>query len=165
MSIPSHFRAIELRCYLGTENEAIPLNTQPKQTYNLTCPDAQSYFQHDGDATSAQYYVNNKGVPLEEACSWNVDGSHMGNWAPTYFGVGADLTGRTFLSIATTSDNQPTNYEPLDYTAEIVGDGLSGKCRLKDGQYCSGVAYDDCNDVGCTVSIFVPKVETTEFGH
>ncbi|KAL8810079.1 MAG: hypothetical protein Q9223_002635 [Gallowayella weberi] len=139
--------------YPGTEDETIPLNTQPGSLNPLTCPDSNKYFRHNGDPTSAQYYVNNRGVPVHEACSWNTDGSGKGNWAPTYFGVGQDPYGKTWLSIASTKQNNPKSYTPLDYVAEIVGDDLSGKCRLKSGKYCSGDNYDDCNDTGCTVEL------------
>ncbi|KAL8942861.1 MAG: hypothetical protein Q9216_001404 [Gyalolechia sp. 2 TL-2023] len=137
--------------YPGTEDETVPLNTQPGSESPLTCPDSSTYFKHNGDPTTAQYYVNNRGVPVHEACQWNTDGSGKGNWAPTYFGVGQDMNGKTWLSIASTKQNNPKSYSPLDYVAEIVGDDLSGKCRLKEGKYCSGDNYDDCNDTGCTV--------------
>ncbi|KAI4210108.1 MAG: hypothetical protein LQ351_007010 [Letrouitia transgressa] len=139
--------------YPGTEDETIPLNTQPGTTSELTCPSSSTYFKHRGSPTSAQYYVNNKGVSLEEACRWNVDGSSKGNWAPTYFGVGQDLSGKTFLSIASTKQNNPSKFVPLDYTAEITGEGLSGRCRVKEGKYCSGDQYGECNDSGCTVEL------------
>ncbi|KAI4240798.1 MAG: hypothetical protein L6R40_004912 [Gallowayella cf. fulva] len=139
--------------YPGTEDETVPLNTQPGSLNPLTCPDSNQYFKHNGDPTTAQYYVNNRGVPVHEACSWNTDGSGKGNWAPTYFGVGQDPYGKTWLSIASTKQNNPTSYSPLDYVAEIVGDDLSGKCRLKDGKYCSGDNYENCNDSGCTVEL------------
>ncbi|KAL8695592.1 MAG: hypothetical protein Q9224_003318 [Gallowayella concinna] len=139
--------------YPGTEDETVPLNTQPGSLNPLTCPDSNKYFKHNGDPTTAQYYVNNRGVPVHEACSWNTDGSGKGNWAPTYFGVGQDPYGKTWLSIASTKQNNPTSYTALDYVAEIVGDDLSGKCRLKNGKYCSGDGYDDCNDTGCTVEL------------
>ncbi|KAI4151844.1 MAG: hypothetical protein L6R39_001942 [Caloplaca ligustica] len=113
--------------YPGTEDETVPLNTQPGSENPLTCPDSSTYFKHDGSPTTAQYYVNNRGVPVHEACSWNTDGSGKGNWAPTYFGVGQDTYGKTWLSISSTKQNNPKSYSPLDYVAEIVGDGLSGK--------------------------------------
>ncbi|KAL8846827.1 MAG: hypothetical protein Q9221_008113 [Calogaya cf. arnoldii] len=139
--------------YPGTEDETVPLNTQPGSLNPLTCPDSNKYFKHNGDPTSAQYYVNKRGVPIHEACAWNTDGSGKGNWAPTYFGVGQDPYGKTWLSIASTKQNNPKSYSPLDYDAEIVGDDLSGRCKLKGGKYCSGDKYDDCNDNGCTVEL------------
>ncbi len=128
----------------------MPLNAEPDSTSPLTCPDASTYFQHDGDPTSAQYYVNNQGVPLQNACFWGNDGSDMGNWAPSYFGVGQDLNGKTWLSIASTAQNVPSFYTPLNYTVKITGD-TSGNCGLSNGQYCSGNKYEDCNTEGCTV--------------
>lgn len=137
--------------YPGTESETVPLNTQSGHTAPLTVPDASTYYQWTGKPTSAQYYINNKGVKEADACSWNVDGSDMGNWAPSYLGVGKDTYGKTWLSIASTAQNNPKSYTPLDYTVEITGN-LSGKCRLQNGQYCSGDNYSDCNKSGCTVS-------------
>lgn len=86
-----------------------------------------------------------------------MDGSHQGNWAPTVLGVGKDVFGKTWLSIFTTIDNNPIDYQPLDYDVELVaekGGSLSGKCKLKRGKYCSGDQYEDCNDRGCTVCLF-----------
>ncbi len=137
--------------YPGTEAEVIPLNTQPDTMNVLTCPDASSYYTHEGDPTSAQYYINNQGVVVSNACTWGSDGTDMGNWAPSYLGVGQDPYGKTWLSISSTAQNNPTNYRALNYTVEIVGN-TSGKCKLSKGQYCSGEYYDDCNDYGCTVS-------------
>lgn len=141
----------------GTESQTVPLQTEPGKISELTCPDAERYYRHDGLATSAQYYINNKGVPKEEACIWNEDGSNKGNWAPSVLGAGMDLVGKTWLSIFTTIDNKPKNYRPLDYAVEIVpeGDGqLSGKCRLSNGNYCltDVGGATTCNQRGCTVS-------------
>ena len=138
--------------YPGTESETIPLNTLNGITNPLTCPDANKYFQWQGKYTSAQYYINNKGVAQSDACTWATDGSGVGNWAPSYLGVGMDQYGKTWLSIASTIQNNPSSYTPLDYTVEITGDNLSDKCRLQNGQYCSGSDYSNCNDMGCTVS-------------
>lgn len=130
----------------------MPLNTLPGTTSELTCPDSKEYFVHRDGPTTAQYYVNNKGVPKEDGCRWNEDGSHKGNWAPTYFGVGRDVYGKTFLSIASTIQNEPKDYKPLDFTVTLTGN-LSGKCRVQNGKYCSGDNYDICNEMGCTVRI------------
>ena len=137
----------------GTESETVPTPTFPGETVPLTCPDSAKYYKHEGKSTTAQYYINNKGVPMKDACTWGTDGSSKGNWAPSYLGVGRDTYGKTWLSISSTAQNNPTKYQPLDYTVEIVGDNLSGKCKLSGGQYCSGANYDDCNEQGCTVSI------------
>ena len=138
---------------VGTESETIPLNTNAGDTQPLTCPNSAEYYKHEGASTTAQYYINNKGVDVKDACTWGKDGSHQGNWAPSYLGVGQDTNGKTWLSISSTAQNNPTDYKPLDYTVEIVGDGLSGKCKLSGGKYCSGDSYSDCNDQGCTVSL------------
>lgn len=137
----------------GTENEVVPLNTQPGSTHELTCPDSSSYFHHDGAQTTAQYYVNRKGIPLESACKWGKDGTSQGNWAPTVFGVGRDADGKTWLSITTTTQNRPISYKPLDYTVTLKGDHLSTNCRVQNGKYCWGDNFESCNESGCTVSL------------
>jgi SUN family beta-glucosidase len=142
---------------VGDEGQTVPLRTRPGVISELTCPDSNHYYQHQGKFTTAQYYINNKGVPKEDACRWNSDGSNRGNWAPSYLGVGKDTYGKTFLSIATTIDNDPINYRPLDYAVEIVSEGdgsLSGSCRLHNGAYCfTGLdGVKTCNELGCTVS-------------
>jgi len=128
------------------------LNTEPNSEHPLTCPDAATYFQHDGDPTSAQYYINNQGIALPKACTWSTDGSDMGNWAPSYLGVGQDMNGKTWLSISSTAQNNPISYTPLNFTVKITGN-TSGNCGLVKGKYCSGENYEHCNTQGCTVSI------------
>ena len=139
--------------YPGTEDETVPLNTEAGSIYPLTVPDESTYYVWQGSSTSAQYYINNQGVSEADACTWSSDGSGVGNWAPTYLGVGMDTSGKTWLSIASTAQNDPSSYTPLDYTVEITGDNLSDTCRLQNGQYCSGSDYSSCNTQGCTVCI------------
>lgn len=129
----------------------MPLNTQPNSESPLTCPDAATYFRHNGDPTTAQYYINNQGIAMPKACIWGTDGSGMGNWAPSFLGVGQDVYGKTWLSISTTAQNNPKSYKPLNFTVKITGH-TSGKCGLVDGKYCSGERYEHCNTQGCTVS-------------
>lgn len=58
------------------------LNPASSEPYDLACPNADSYYQWQGKKTSAQYYVNKAGTSLSDACTWNSEGSDMGNWAP-----------------------------------------------------------------------------------
>ncbi|KFY39595.1 hypothetical protein V494_03907, partial [Pseudogymnoascus sp. VKM F-4513 (FW-928)] len=133
--------------YPGTESETVPLDTQPGQEYELTCPDANKYYTWGDAATSAQYYINPAGSPVEDACRWNEAGSNMGNWAPVNLGVGKGPTGQTYISIFA---NKPTNPDgKLNFNLEIVGD-VSGKCAYIDGEfYNNGVA----DPSGCTVLV------------
>ena len=78
----------------------------------------------------------------------------MGNWAPSYFGVGQDVYGKTFLSISTTAQNDPSKYRPLNYTVKISGD-ISGNCGHINGQYCTGEDFSICDQYGCTVSHYL----------
>lgn len=135
--------------YPGTEGETIPLNTQSGSTSNLTCPDADNYYNWQGGSTSAQYYVNPAGVSVDNACQWGSEANPWGNYAPLNLGVGYS-SGAAWLSIF---QNLPTTSAKLDFTVEITGDGLSGTCKYSNGQYCSGQNYDQCSSsTGCTVN-------------
>lgn len=136
--------------YPGTESQTVPLDSQPGSTTPLTCPNASNYYTWQGAYTSAQYYVNPAGVTVQEGCQWGSDANPWGNFAPMNLGVGYS-DGSAWLSIF---QNAPTTDSKLDFAVEIVGDGVSGTCKYSNGQYCSGVNYDDCSSTtGCTVSI------------
>ncbi|KAK3383413.1 hypothetical protein B0T24DRAFT_48481 [Lasiosphaeria ovina] len=134
--------------YPGNEGMAIPLVTQPGGKYPLTNPNSLTYYQWDGKYTTAQYYVNNLNVAVEQACTWTSSQfpTSAGNWAPTNIGVGQNAEGITFISLF---PNKPTTTALLDFNIEITGD-ISGKCALKGGQYYgeNGVMPD-----GCTVGL------------
>lgn len=135
--------------YPGTESETIPLDTQPGTTSNLTCPDANNYYNWEGGHTSAQYYVNPAGVSAENACQWGSSSNPWGNWAPLNLGVGYS-NGAAWLAIF---QNAPTTSAKLGFTVTIEGDGISGSCKYSNGQYCSGSDYSSCSSTtGCTVS-------------
>ncbi|KAK4170300.1 putative septation protein SUN4 precursor [Cladorrhinum sp. PSN259] len=129
--------------YPGNEKMIIPVDTQPGETYPLTNPDSKTYYFWQGNPTTAQYYVNNEGVEVEEACTWKSDKfpDSAGNWAPTNIGVGQSITGKTYISIF---PNRPTTTAVLNFDIEITGD-VSDICTLKSGVY-SG-------NNGCTVAL------------
>ncbi|WPH02412.1 secreted beta-glucosidase sun1 [Acrodontium crateriforme] len=137
--------------YPGTEGETVPLNAAAGQTEKLTCPDASNYYNWEGGKTSAQYYVNPAGVSVSDACQWGSSANPWGNYAPMNIGAGYS-NGAAWLSMFA---NYPTQQSAtLQYTVEIVGDNMSGKCRYQNGQYCSGDNYENCNSrEGCTVSV------------
>lgn len=135
--------------YPGTESETIPLaalangGSQP-----LTCPNAANYFVWEGKSTSAQYYLNNKGVSTEKGCQWGDGSENIGNWAPMNLGVGYSA-GATWLSMF---KNEPTTDADLDFAVGIKGDGVTADC-MYDGK---GNFYDSNGKVnsgnGCTTS-------------
>ena len=132
--------------YPGSESETIPLDTEPHGRYPLTCPDATQYYQYMGAATSAQYYVNPAGTPIEVACRWGKLGD-TGNWAPVNLGVGRGATGMTYISII---PNNPTNPDgALNFSIDIIGNNLSGQCFYREGRIYSN---DMDSPTGCTVS-------------
>lgn len=132
--------------YPGLEAETVPLATSPGNTYDLTCPDASTYYSWEGLPTSAQYYINPQGTDAADACIWGTSGGNVGNWAPVNAGVGTDASGTTWLSII---PNTPTNtYGTLNFTISIEGD-VSGKCSYSSGTYYNNGVE---SSTGCTVS-------------
>jgi hypothetical protein len=133
--------------YPGLESETIPLNTQPGQTYPLTCPDASDYYSWENLPTSAQYYINPLGTSEADACQWGSEGTNIGNWAPVNAGVGKSTEGTTYISLL---PNTPTNPDgKLDFCITITGD-ISGSCSYSEGTY-----YQDGvqSSTGCTVAV------------
>ncbi|KAH6636629.1 hypothetical protein F5144DRAFT_568140 [Chaetomium tenue] len=130
--------------YPGNECMAIPLDTYPDQIYPLTNPDSKTSYWWQNSATTAQYYVNNAGVEVEEACTWKSSKFPLsaGNWAPVNIGVGKSVMGETFISIF---PNLPTSTALLNFNIEITGD-ISGTCWLRNGKYYG-------SDKGCTVGM------------
>ena len=88
--------------YPGTENMDVPTYSTPGSTLPLTNPDGGSYYQWQGKTTSAQYYVNPQGTPLEDGCRWGAPNGGLGNWSPMIFGVGY-TDGKSWLSISQNS--------------------------------------------------------------
>ncbi|KAI9784607.1 MAG: hypothetical protein M1839_001829 [Geoglossum umbratile] len=151
--------------YPGTEGETIPTHAGPGQTVPLTNPNGNLYYQHQGLVTSAQYYLNRRGLSADKACTWGTVGSNAGNWAPMVsstipypetdivltrtqnLGVG-QKDGATWIALF---PNAPTNPDPtgLGYNVEILG-ALSGACKFEDGQFRT---LTGTNPAGCTVQV------------
>ncbi|KAM7190297.1 Beta-glucosidase (SUN family) domain containing protein [Naviculisporaceae sp. PSN 640] len=131
--------------YPASEEMNIPLLTTPGGTFEVTNPESNSYYVWEGNPTTAQYYLNNKGLGLEDACVWvsKVQPQSAGNWAPVNIGTGLASDGNTYLSIF---PNAPTTTAILDYDVELEGD-ISEPCWLRNGVYSK--------PNGCTVA--VPK--------
>lgn len=131
--------------YPGTESMVIPTELQAGQTLPLTNPDSATYYKWDGKDTTAQYYVNKRGVAAQDCCVWNClkDPKACGNWAPINIGVGKSASGITYLSIF---PNAPTSIAKLDFNIEIIGD-VSIKCAYVNGQFVGGSSN------GCTVRL------------
>ncbi|PNY26143.1 Secreted beta-glucosidase sun1 [Tolypocladium capitatum] len=122
--------------YPGTESMVIPAIAQPGQQIALTNPVQDAYYIWDGLPTSAQYYVNKKGLGPKDACVWNSpsDPTGAGNWSPMNIGVGKAKDGITYLSIF---PNLPTSNAQLDFNIEIKGD-VNSPCSYINGQWSGG---------------------------
>ncbi|KAK4218768.1 hypothetical protein QBC37DRAFT_178127 [Rhypophila decipiens] len=131
--------------YPASENMNIPLLTTPGDVKPVTNPKQTGYYIWQGLPTTAQYYLNNKGVGLEDACVWDSEPypDSAGNWAPVNIGTGQADDGITYLSIF---PNLPTSHAVLNYDVELEGD-ITEECWVRNGEYTK--------PNGCTVG--VPK--------
>jgi len=142
--------------YPGNEAMTIPLDTQPGQTYPLTNPVSANYYQWQGKKTTAQYYVNNEGVSVEQACIWDSTEfpGEAGNWAPLNIGVGKSDDGITYVSLF---PNLPTSHAKLNFNIEIEGN-YSGDCYYRNGQFATSAT-------GCTIGVKEGDSITIVFKH
>jgi hypothetical protein len=123
----------------------VPLVAEPGTTSTLTVPDASTSYHWRGGPSSAQYYVNNAGIDVEQGCVWGPPNGGRGNWSPIVVGAGFS-EGKTWLSI---SQNN-LNSDPANFNMKIVPVGnakLSQDCRYEDGKFSTG------DKVGCTVAV------------
>ena len=131
--------------YPGTENMVIPTYVDAGNTVPLTVVDEDTYYTWEGMKTSAQYYVNNAGVSVEDGCIWGTDGSGVGNWAPLNFGAGSS-GGISYLSLIP----NPNNKAALNFNVKIVAaddqSTVNGECYYENGSFVGG-------EDGCTVAV------------
>jgi len=135
--------------YPGTENMVIPTSTDGSIAVQpLAVPYANSYYQHDGSPTSAQYYVQAAGISASQGCVWGSAGSNLGNFSPLNFGAGVGADGNTYLSLI---PNPQGSLSGLNYNVKIQanpGGSINGNCAVENGQYVGGSGSD-----GCTVTV------------
>ncbi|ANB14115.1 putative glucosidase SUN4 [Sugiyamaella lignohabitans] len=130
--------------YPGTENMVIPTLVEAGGSAPLTTVDEANYYVWEGKPTSAQYYVNNAGVSVEDGCIWGTPGSGVGNWAPLNFGAGFS-NGIAYLSLIP----NPNNNSPANFNVKIVssdGSQVNGDCVYENGSYSNG-------GNGCTAAV------------
>ncbi|KAK9495929.1 hypothetical protein V1508DRAFT_408861 [Lipomyces doorenjongii] len=130
--------------YPGTENMVIPTEVDAGATEPLTVVDEDTYYQWQGKLTSAQYYVNNAGVSVEDGCIWGTAGSDVGNFSPLNFGAGYS-NGVTYLSLIP----NPNCNTSLNFNVKIVasdGATVNGECSYVAGVFSGGSS-------GCTVAV------------
>lgn len=134
--------------YPGNEGMWLPTHVPAGATVDLYNPYQSESYEWQGATTSAQYYVNKKGLSVDQACVWTPASPYStsaGNWAPINIGTSVNVDGETFLSIF---HNTPTSSAALDFNIAISGSEVSGlPCK-----------YDASSDEttgatnGCTVS-------------
>lgn len=132
--------------YPGSENMNVPTLLGAGSSAPCSVVDSDNYYNWQGGKTSAQYYVNNAGVSVEDGCIWGTAGSGVGNWAPVVLGAGK-VGSNTYLSLIP----NPNNKDAPNYNIKIQGtDGSStvGSCSYIDGSYSGGSGSD-----GCTLTV------------
>ncbi|EJS41952.1 sun4p [Saccharomyces arboricola H-6] len=131
--------------YPGTENMVIPTFVQAGSSLPLTVVDQDTYYTWEGLKTSAQYYVNNAGISVEDGCVWGSSSTGVGNWAPLNFGAGSS-DGVAYLSLIP----NPNNGNALNFNVKIVAaddsSTVNGECAYENGSF-SG------SSDGCTVAV------------
>lgn len=133
--------------YPGTESMVIPTVVESGSTAELYNPYQNMSYSWEGASTSAQYYINLKGLSEDIACVWDSPdpySENAGNWAGLNLGTSVDDDGVTFLSIF---HNTPTSDAPLDYNIKLSGD-ITSDCSY---DYSSN-SFSPSNGNGCTVS-------------
>jgi len=130
--------------YPGTENMVVPTVVGAGATEPMSVVDESTYYQWQGKSTSAQYYVNNMGVDVADACVWSTAGSNRGNWAPLNFGSGYS-GGMTWLSLFPVPDSTTLNYN-VRIVACDSSSSINGDCSYENGVYSGGAN-------GCTVAV------------
>lgn len=138
--------------YPGSENMNVPTLLTAGGSAPVSVVDSDNYFTWKGGKTSAQYYVNNAGVSVEDGCIWGDSASAVGNWAPVVLGAGKS-SGVTYLSLIP----NPNNEVAPNYNIKIVGASGSttvGSCSYVDGSYVGGSGSD-----GCTLTVSSGKAE------
>lgn len=136
--------------YPGKEDMILSNVVEGGATYNLYNPYQNQSYVWGGASTSAQYYVNLKGLDKDIACQWTSPKpyeSNAGNWAGVNLGTSVNDDGTTFLSIF---HNTPTSDTPLDFNIELSGD-VSQKCTYS----WSSNSFSPSNGNGCTVCYFL----------
>ncbi|KAK9448620.1 uncharacterized protein V1518DRAFT_417744 [Limtongia smithiae] len=131
--------------YPGTENMVVPTVVDASGSQPLTVVDEATYYQWEGNPTSAQYYVNNAGVSEEDGCIWGTEGSNVGNYAPLNFGAGYS-DGVSYLSLIPNPNTDTT----LNFNVKIVaaeGGVINGDCYYIDG------VFSGDSTSGCTVAV------------
>ncbi|XBW38552.1 hypothetical protein QEN19_004140 [Hanseniaspora menglaensis] len=130
--------------YPGSENMVVPTLLSSQSTEPVSVVIEDSYYQWEGKSTSAQYYVNNAGVSIEDGCIWSTSGTTVGNWAPLVIGSGYS-SGVTYLSLIP----NPNNEEGTNYNVKIVA--RDGAVTVGECSYIDNVYTGDAD--GCTFSV------------
>ncbi|CCH45206.1 Septation protein [Wickerhamomyces ciferrii] len=134
--------------YPGSENMVVPTVIGAGESKPMSVVNEEGYYQWKGGSTSAQYYVNNAGISVEDGCVWGDASGTIGNWAPVVLGSGYS-DGKTWLSIIPNPNNKNAPNYSIKIQAED-GATLNGDCSYINGKYSGGSGSESD---GCTVSV------------
>jgi hypothetical protein len=141
--------------YPGDEAMTVPTEIAPGARFEIPVLDSNSYWTtKDGSKTTAQFYLNPAGVPVDQACRWGQGGSgaNTGNWAPMVIGAGWNGQ-QAFMSLF---GNIPTTQTYLNYNINTVGGSIP--CKYENNQVCRYDGWTTCADAlspqgGCTIAV------------
>ncbi|KAF6013831.1 SUN protein uth1 [Brettanomyces bruxellensis] len=131
--------------YPGSENMVVPTVLEAGSSSPLTTIDEDTYYQWQGKKTSAQFYVNNAGVSVDNGCIWGSASKGVGNYAPLVIGAGY-TDGKAYISLIP----NPNNKNSANFNVEITaadGSEVDGECSYSDGSFSGD------SDDGCTVTV------------
>lgn len=94
---------------------SIPTWAGAGSSISMTVPYQATSYRWLGNLTSAQYYVNNAGLAIDQGCIWSEANSGKGNWAPLVFGASVAMDGMTYAAIL----KNPENPEPANFNVKV----------------------------------------------
>lgn len=137
--------------YPGSENMNIPTELTAGNSTEIFVVDEDNYFEWENKKTSAQYYVNNAGVSVEDGCIWGESSGTVGNWAPIIIGAGY-TNDNAYLSISTNSNSDSAANFNVEIIAADDDSTLVGTCVYENGAFTDGSS-------GCTVTVTSGKAK------
>jgi hypothetical protein len=138
----------------------IPFPVQPGDTIQLPVIQSQTFYKtNENKPTTGQFYLNNPGVPVDQACIWGSPGQLKGNFVSMNMGAGINGNEPAYASLFTNWPTQSAGTYPGRVKVEGSGispaagceyDGYSGTLTF-NGQPMSTV--NQGNSVGCTIAV------------
>jgi hypothetical protein len=138
----------------------IPIPVPAGQTVSLPVIDSDTYYRASGNRpTSGQFYINEPGVPIDQACIWGAAGSLKGNFVSMNIGAGIQGNQPAYVSLFT---NYPTeNAGTYPGHIQLSGDGISPPAGCSYDGYAGMMNFNgedmttvkQSKSIGCTIAV------------